>query len=155
MLIPSPQVATYDLQPEMSAYEVTDKLLALLDEDKYDVVILNFANPDMVGHTGVMDAAVKAMEAVDTCAGKIVKKVLALGGAVCITADHGNLEKMYDGETNQPYTAHTTNPVPFLMVSADRPKLHEGILADIAPTLLELLGIVQPAEMTGHSLIEK
>lgn len=93
MLIPSPQVATYDLQPEMSAYEVTDKLLALLDEDKYDVVILNFANPDMVGHTGVMDAAVKAMEAVDTCAGKIVKKVLALGGAVCITADHGNLEK--------------------------------------------------------------
>ena len=155
VLIPSPQVATYDLQPEMSAYEVTDKLLALLDEDKYDVVILNFANPDMVGHTGVMDAAVKAMEAVDTCAGKIVKKVLALGGAVCITADHGNLEKMYDGETNQPYTAHTTNPVPFLMVSADRPKLHEGILADIAPTLLELLGIAQPAEMTGHSLIEK
>ena len=155
VLIPSPQVATYDLQPEMSAYEVTDKLLTLLDEDKYDVVILNFANPDMVGHTGVMDAAVKAMEAVDTCAGKIVKKVLALGGAVCITADHGNLEKMYDGETNQPYTAHTTNPVPFLMVSADRPKLHEGILADIAPTLLELLGIAQPAEMTGHSLIEK
>ena len=155
VLIPSPQVATYDLQPEMSAYEVTDKLLALLDEDKYDVVILNFANPDMVGHTGVMDAAVKAMEAVDTCAGKIVKKVLALGGAVCITADHGNLEKMYDGETNQPYTAHTTNPVPFLMVSAGRPKLHEGILADIAPTLLELLGIAQPAEMTGHSLIEK
>lgn len=155
VLIPSPQVATYDLQPEMSAYEVTDKLLALLDEDKYDVVILNFANPDMVGHTGVMDAAVKAMEAVDTCAGKIVKKVLALGGAVCITADHGNLEKMYDRETNQPYTAHTTNPVPFLMVSALRPKLHEGILADIAPTLLELLGIAQPAEMTGHSLIEK
>lgn len=155
VLIPSPQVATYDLQPEMSAYEVTDKLLALLDEDKYDVVILNFANPDMVGHTGVMDAAVKAMEAVDTCAGKIVKKVLALGGVVCITADHGNLEKMYDGETNQPYTAHTTNPVPFLMVSAGRPKLHEGILADIAPTLLELLGIAQPAEMTGHSLIEK
>ena len=155
VLIPSPQVATYDLQPEMSAYEVTDKLLALLDEDKYDVVILNFANPDMVGHTGVMNAAVKAMEAVDTCAGKIVKKVLAHGGAVCITADHGNLEKMYDGETNQPYTAHTTNPVPFLMVSADRPKLHEGILADIAPTLLELLGIAQPAEMTGHSLIEK
>ncbi len=155
VLIPSPQVATYDLQPEMSAYEVTDKLLTLLDEDKYDVVILNFANPDMVGHTGVMDAAVKAMEAVDTCVGKIVKKVLALGGAVCITADHGNLEKMYDEETNQPYTAHTTNPVPFLMVSALRPKLHEGILADIAPTLLELLGIAQPAEMTGHSLIEK
>ena len=155
ILVPSPKVATYDLKPEMSAYEVTGKLLALLDENKYDVVILNFANPDMVGHTGVMDAAVKAMEAVDTCAGEIVKKVLALGGAVCITADHGNLEKMYDGETNQPYTAHTTNPVPFLMVSAGRPKLREGILADIAPTLLELLGIAQPAEMTGHSLIEK
>ena len=154
VLIPSPKVATYDLQPEMSAYEVTDKLLALLDENKYDVVILNFANPDMVGHTGVMEAAVKAMEAVDACAGKIAAKVLALGGAGCITADHGNLEKMYDEETGQPYTAHTTNPVPFLLVSGGKYKLHEGILADIAPTMLELLGIAQPAEMTGHSLIE-
>ena len=154
VLIPSPKVATYDLQPEMSAYEVTDKLLALLDENKYDVIILNFANPDMVGHTGVMQAAVKAMEAVDACAGKIADKVLELGGAVCITADHGNLERMYDEEAGQPYTAHTTNPVPFLLVSGTKYKLHEGILADIAPTMLELLGIAQPAEMTGHSLIE-
>lgn len=153
-LIPSPKVATYDLQPEMSAFKVTDKLLALLEENKYEVVILNFANPDMVGHTGVMGAAVRAMEAVDACAGKIAAKVLALGGAVCITADHGNLEKMYDAEAGQPYTAHTTNPVPFLLVSGSRYKLHEGILADIAPTMLELLGIAQPPEMTGRSLIE-
>ncbi len=155
VLIPSPKVATYDLQPEMSAYEVKDKLLALLDENKYDVIILNFANPDMVGHTGVMAAAVKAMEAVDACAGKIVSKVLALGGAVCITADHGNLEKMYDEESGQPYTAHTTNPVPFLLASHTKYSLHEGILADIAPTMLELLGIAQPPEMTGRSLIDK
>ncbi len=155
VLIPSPKVATYDLQPEMSAYEVTDKLLALLDENIYDVIILNFANPDMVGHTGVMAAAVKAMEAVDACAGKIAAKVLGLGGAVCITADHGNLEKMYDDEAGQPYTAHTTNPVPFLLVSRDKHKMHEGILADIAPTMLELLGIARPPEMTGRSLIEK
>ena len=154
VLIPSPQVATYDLQPEMSAYEVTDKLLTLLDENKYDVIILNFANPDMVGHTGIMEAAVKAMETVDACAGKIAAKVLEMGGALCITADHGNLEKMYDDEAKQPYTAHTTNPVPFLLVSKNKYRLHEGILADIAPTMLELLGISQPAEMTGHSLIE-
>ena len=101
-----------------------------------------------------MQAAVKAMEAVDACAGKIADKVLELGGAVCITADHGNLERMYDEEAGQPYTAHTTNPVPFLLVSGTKYKLHEGILADIAPTMLELLGIAQPAEMTGHSLIE-
>lgn len=155
VLIPSPKVATYDLQPEMSAYKVTDKLLALLDENKYDVIILNFANPDMVGHTGVMPAAVKAMEAVDACAGKIVDKVLAMGGAVCITADHGNLEKMYDEKSGQPYTAHTTNPVPFLLASHNKYRLHEGILADIAPTLLELLQIEKPEEMTGHSLIDK
>lgn len=155
VLIPSPKVATYDLQPEMSAYKVTDKLLALLDENKYDVIILNFANPDMVGHTGVMPAAVKAMEAVDACAGKIVDKVLAMGGAVCITADHGNLEKMYDEKSGQPYTAHTTNPVPFLLASHNKYRLHEGILADIAPTLLELLQIAKPEEMTGHSLIDK
>ena len=154
VLIPSPKVATYDLQPEMSAYEVTDKLLALLDENKYDAIILNFANPDMVGHTGVMAAAVKAMEAVDACVGKIAAKVLAMGGALCITADHGNLEKMYDAEAKQPYTAHTTNPVPFLLASNNKYSLHEGILADIAPTLLALLGIAQPAEMTGHSLID-
>lgn len=155
ILIPSPKVATYDLQPEMSAREVTEALLAELDKDKFDVVILNFANPDMVGHTGVLQAAVKAMETVDECAGRIVKKVLALGGSVCITADHGNLEKMTDEVTGQPHTAHTTNPVPFILVSKEEHKLHSGILADIAPTLLELLHIDKPAAMTGSSLMEK
>ena len=153
ILIPSPKVATYDLQPEMSAYKVTDALLAELDKDKFDVVILNFANPDMVGHTGVLPAAIKAMEVVDECAGKIVDKVLALGGSVCITADHGNLEKMAD-DNGQPYTAHTTNKVPFILVNAAKKPLHNGILADIAPTMLELLGIDKPAAMTGSSLID-
>ena len=153
VLIPSPKVATYDLQPQMSAELVTDKLLELLDADKYDVVILNFANPDMVGHTGVLQAAVKAMETVDTCVGRIIEKILALQGMACITADHGNLEKMLDETTGQPYTAHTTNQVPFLVVSKAKHTLREGILADIAPTLLELLQIRQPAAMTGKSLL--
>lgn len=155
ILIPSPKVATYDLQPEMSAYEVTEALLAELDKDKFDVIILNFANPDMVGHTGVMAAAVKAMETVDSCVGKIIAKVEELDGCACITADHGNLEKMTDETTGQPYTAHTTNPVPFILVSREHYRLHSGILADIAPTLLELLHIDKPAAMTGSSLIEK
>lgn len=155
ILIPSPKVATYDLQPEMSAREVTEALLTELDKDRFDMVILNFANPDMVGHTGVLQAAVKAMETVDECAGRIVAKVLALGGSVCITADHGNLEKMTDETTGQPHTAHTTNPVPFILVSNEEHKLHSGILADIAPTLLELLHIDKPAAMTGSSLMEK
>ena len=154
ILIPSPKVATYDLQPEMSAYQVTDALLEALDQDKYDAVILNFANPDMVGHTGVMAAAVKAMETVDTCAGRIVDKVLSLGGSVCITADHGNLEQMLDEEGN-PHTAHTTNLVPFIVVSETKHQLHRGVLADIAPTMLELLHVEQPAAMTGKSLIDK
>ena len=154
ILIPSPKVATYDLQPEMSAEEVTQALLAELDKDKFDAIILNFANPDMVGHTGVLAAAVKAMEKVDDCAGRIVRKVLELGGTACITADHGNLEKMAEAD-GEPNTAHTTNPVPFIVVSKQRHKLHSGILADIAPTLLELLHIEQPAAMTGHSLLEK
>ena len=154
VLINSPKVATYDLQPEMSAYEVTDALLAELDKDKFDVVILNYANPDMVGHTGVLPAAIKAMEAVDECVGKVVEKVLALGGSVCITADHGNLEKMAEAD-GVPHTAHTTNVVPFILVSKEEYKLHNGILADIAPTLLELLKIEKPAVMTGSSLIEK
>ena len=153
VLIPSPKVATYDLQPEMSAELVTDKLAELLDTDKYDMIILNFANPDMVGHTGVLNAAVKAMETVDACVGRIVEKVLSLHGTACITADHGNLEKMLDETTGQPYTAHTTNQVPFLVVSDEKHTLHEGILADIAPTLLELLKIKQPAAMTGKSLL--
>lgn len=154
ILIPSPKVATYDLQPEMSAEKVTQALLAELDKDKFDVVILNFANPDMVGHTGVLAAAIQAMEKVDECAGRIVAKVLSLGGAVCIAADHGNLEKMAEAD-GEPNTAHTTNPVPFILVSKEKYSLHKGILADIAPTLLELLHIPQPAAMTGKSLLEK
>ena len=153
ILIPSPKVATYDLQPEMSAEEVTQALLAELDKDKFDAIILNFANPDMVGHTGVLSAAITAMEKVDDCAGRIVRKVLSLGGSVCITADHGNLEKMAEGD-GSPNTAHTTNPVPFILVSEEQHKLHNGILADIAPTLLQLLNIKQPAAMTGKTLID-
>ena len=153
ILIPSPKVATYDLQPEMSAEEVTQALLAELDKDKFDAIILNFANPDMVGHTGVLSAAITAMEKVDDCAGRIVRKVLSLGGSVCITADHGNLEKMAESD-GSPNTAHTTNHVPFILVSKEQHKLHNGILADIAPTLLQLLNIEQPAAMTGKTLIE-
>lgn len=153
ILIPSPKVATYDLQPEMSAEEVTQALLAELDKDKFDAIILNFANPDMVGHTGVLSAAITAMEKVDDCAGRIVRKVLSLGGSVCITADHGNLEKMAESD-GSPNTAHTTNPVPFILVSEEQYKLHNGILADIAPTLLQLLNIKQPAAMTGKTLID-
>ena len=154
ILINSPKVATYDMQPEMSAYDVTDALLAELDKDKFDVVVLNYANPDMVGHTGVLPAAIKAMEAVDECVGKVVDKVLSLGGSVCITADHGNLEKMAEAD-GTPHTAHTTNIVPFILVSNEEHKLHSGVLADIAPTMLELLNIEKPAVMTGSSLIEK
>ena len=154
ILINSPKVATYDLQPEMSAYDVTEALLAELDKDKFDVVVLNYANPDMVGHTGVLPAAIKAMEAVDECVGKVVDKVLSLGGSVCITADHGNLEKMAEAD-GTPHTAHTTNIVPFILVSNEEHKLHSGVLADIAPTMLELLNIEKPAVMSGSSLIEK
>ena len=153
VLIPSPKVATYDLQPEMSALQVTETLLQELDKDKFDVVILNFANPDMVGHTGVMAAGVRAMETVDGCVGKIVDRVLAKGGALCITADHGNLEQMV-GADGQPHTAHTTNKVPFLLVGTKVQKVRDGILANIAPTMLELLGIAKPAAMTGRSLVE-
>ena len=151
-LINSPKVATYDLQPEMSAYLVTDELLARLDSEKYDVVILNFANCDMVGHTGVFDAAVKAVEAVDTCVGKVVEKVLSMEGTVLLTADHGNADKMYE-EDGSPFTAHTTNPVPFLVMGQGDCKLREGRLADIAPTMLKILGLPQPEEMTGTSII--
>ena len=153
ILIPSPKVATYDLQPEMSAEEVTQALLAELGKNKFDVIILNFANPDMVGHTGVLAAAIKAMEKVDECVGRIVEKVLSLDGSVCICADHGNLEKMAEAD-GEPNTAHTTNPVPFILISKTQHQLHKGILADIAPTMLELLHIPQPKAMTGKSLIE-
>ena len=154
-LIASPKVATYDLKPEMSAYEVTDELLARLDSGKYDVVILNFANCDMVGHTGVFEAAVSAVEAVDTCLGKVVDKILSMGGRALITADHGNADQMYEPD-GSPFTAHTTNPVPLLLVGDGIHTLKEGgRLADLAPTMLEMLGLPQPAEMDGKSLLTK
>lgn len=155
-LIPSPkEVATYDLKPEMSAVKVTDKLLKLLDQDVYDVIILNFANCDMVGHTGIEAAAIKAVETVDFCAGRIVAKVQEMGGAVLITADHGNAEQMCD-ENGAPFTAHTTNPVWLVLVDDSRTgvTLHEGgRLADVAPTMLKMLGLAQPKEMSGESLL--
>ncbi|MBQ7901128.1 MAG: 2,3-bisphosphoglycerate-independent phosphoglycerate mutase, partial [Clostridia bacterium] len=156
ILVNSPKVATYDLQPEMSAYEVTDKLLAALDTDAYDVVILNFANCDMVGHTGVMEAAVKAVEAVDECIGKVVDKVVEKDGIIFITADHGNAEQMLDPKDNSVFTAHTTNVVPFIGIGLDEgTKLEVGRLADLAPTILDVMGLEIPAEMTGKSLISK
>ncbi|RGB64060.1 MULTISPECIES: 2,3-bisphosphoglycerate-independent phosphoglycerate mutase [Oscillospiraceae] len=151
-LIASPKVATYDLKPEMSAYEVTDELLRRIASDKYDVIVLNFANCDMVGHTGVFEAAEKAVEAVDECLGKVVDAILAKGGAALITADHGNADKMYEPD-GSPFTAHTTNQVP-LVVAGYPCKLREGgRLADLAPTMLKILGLPQPAEMDGKSII--
>lgn len=155
ILIPSPKVATYDLKPEMSAYEVADKVVEKINEDIYDVIILNFANPDMVGHTGVFEAAVRAIEAVDECVGKVVDCVRAKGGTVILTADHGNAEQMLDYETGQPHTAHTSNPVPLILISDKPYKLRTGKLADIAPTMLELLNLEKPKEMTGESLLIK
>ena len=157
ILVKSPKVATYDLQPEMSAYEVCDKLCEAIKSDKYDVIIINFANPDMVGHTGVESAAIKAVEAVDECVGKAVEALKSVDGQMFICADHGNAEQLKDYETGAPFTAHTTNPVPFILVNADPAyKLREGgCLADIIPTLLELMGMEQPAEMTGKSLLVK
>lgn len=156
-LVASPKVATYDLKPEMSAYEVTEGAKEALLSGKYDVVILNFANPDMVGHTGVLEAAVKAIKAVDECVKVLVDTVLSLDGSVLITADHGNAELMVDPETNAPFTAHTTNEVPFIYVSnhTEGVTLKDGKLADIAPTMLNILGIEQPKEMTGENLIVK
>ena len=157
ILVKSPKVATYDLQPEMSAYEVCDKLCEAIKSGRYDVIIINFANPDMVGHTGVEDAAVKAVEAVDECVGKAVEALKSVDGQMFICADHGNAEQLKDYKTNAPFTAHTTNPVPFILVNADPAyKLREGgCLADIIPTLLELMEMKQPAEMTGKSLLIK
>lgn len=155
-LIASPKVATYDLKPEMSAYEVADEAVKRIESGKYDVMILNFANPDMVGHTGVMEAATAAVHAVDTCAGKVVEAILKNGGRCIITADHGNCEKMWDEAENVPFTAHTTNPVPCILVDNARKNatLREGgRLSDLAPTLLALLGLPVPAGMTGKSLI--
>ncbi|MCR5640002.1 MAG: 2,3-bisphosphoglycerate-independent phosphoglycerate mutase [Lachnospiraceae bacterium] len=157
MLVNSPKVATYDLQPEMSAPEVCEKLCGAITSDKYDVIVINFANPDMVGHTGVIEAAVKAVETVDTCVGKAVEALKSVDGVMFICADHGNCEQMIDYETGEPWTAHTTNPVPFILVNADPSyTLAEGgKLCDIIPTLIELMGMEQPEDMTGHSLLIK
>jgi 2,3-bisphosphoglycerate-independent phosphoglycerate mutase len=151
---PSPKVATYDLQPEMSAVPLTDKLIAKLDTGNYDLLILNFANPDMVGHTGVLQAAIKAVETIDACVKRVVEKILALGGGCLVTADHGNCERMINDD-GSPNTAHTTNLVHFIYAgpNADKAEMQNGILADVAPTLLYLMDIPKPAEMTGHSLV--
>ena len=155
-LIPSPKVATYDMQPEMSAYLVTDEVVKRIKSGKYDVIILNYANCDMVGHTGVFEAAVKAVEAVDTCLGRMLAAIEEMGGRAFVTADHGNADMMTD-EEGKPFTAHTTNPVPFIAVGfpeGTRLLPHGGRLADIAPTMLQALGLPQPAEMTGRSMLE-
>lgn len=157
ILVKSPKVATYDLQPEMSAPQVCDKLVEAIESGKYDVIIINFANPDMVGHTGVEGAAIKAIETVDACVGRTVDAIKKTDGVMFICADHGNAEQLVDYETGEAFTAHTTNPVPFILVNADPAyKLREGgCLADIAPTLIELMGMEQPEEMTGKSLLVK
>ncbi|MBT9568397.1 MAG: 2,3-bisphosphoglycerate-independent phosphoglycerate mutase [Thiobacillus sp.] len=155
ILVPSPDVATYDLKPEMSAFEVTDKLVAAIASKQYDVIICNFANPDMVGHTGDLQAAIKAIETVDTCLGRVVEAQQARGGEVLVTADHGNAELMRDEETGQAHTAHTLNLVPLIYIGRPRASLAEtGALEDISPTLLKMMGLPQPPEMTGEPLVE-
>ena len=155
ILVPSPKVATYDLKPEMSAYEVTDKLVDAIDADRFDLVVVNFANGDMVGHSGNLEAAEKAVLAVDKCLGRLREAVERRGGVLLITADHGNAEQMIDPVTGQPHTAHTLNRVPFILVNGPAAirKLSDGQLSDVAPTVLELMGLPQPKEMTGHSLL--
>jgi 2,3-bisphosphoglycerate-independent phosphoglycerate mutase len=154
ILIDSPKVATYDLKPEMSAYEVTEALLKEIDADKHDAIILNYANPDMVGHSGKLEPTIKAVEAVDECLGKVVDRILEKGGVAIITADHGNADEVVTLE-GKPQTAHTTNPVPVIVTKKGLTLRKDGILGDLAPTMLELLGLQQPEEMTGKSLIEK
>ncbi len=154
ILIPSPKVETYDLKPEMSAIEVTDNVVQAINSKKYDSIILNYANPDMVGHTGNLDAAIKALETIDECVGRVVEAVENNGGVLLITADHGNSEQMIDYTTGEPHTAHTTNVVPLVLVGKDA-KLKEGRLADLTPTMLDIMGIEKPKEMTGESLLEK
>ena len=158
ILVPSPKVATYDLQPEMSAPEVTEKLLEAIEAEKFNAVVLNFANGDMVGHTGMLDAAVKALEYLDGAIERIVKAFNAKGGTVFITADHGNCETMWDDKNGQPHTQHTLNKVPFIACDPDgkiKSMRNGGKLADIAPTLLDVLGIEKPEQMTGESLVVK
>ena len=154
ILIPSPDVATYDLQPEMSAAEVTDRLVARVGDGQTDLIVVNFANPDMVGHTGDLAAAIRAVETIDGCLGRLADAIRKADGTLLITADHGNLEMMTDPETGQPHTAHTTNPVPLTMVNGPAGMaLRPGRLADLAPTVLQLMGLPQPAAMTGHCLL--
>lgn len=155
ILVPSPKVETYDLKPEMSALEVTDKVVEAINSGKYDSIILNYANPDMVGHTGSLEAAVKAVETIDGCVGRVVEAIEKQNGILIITADHGNAEQMIDYKTGEPQTAHTTNPVPLILVGLEGVKLKEGKLADLAPTMLDIMGLEKPQEMTGESLIEK
>ena len=155
ILVPSPKVETYDLKPEMSAYEVTDKVVEAINSKKYDCIILNYANPDMVGHTGVLEAAIKAIETIDECVGRVIEAVNNQDGVLLITADHGNAEQMIDYKTGEPHTAHTTNPVPLILVGMENAKLREGRLADLAPTMLDIMNLEKPAEMTGESLIIK
>jgi 2,3-bisphosphoglycerate-independent phosphoglycerate mutase len=156
IMVPSPKVATYDLQPEMSAPELTDRVVEAIGSGKYDMIVLNYANPDMVGHTGSLPAAIKAVETVDAGLGRIVAAIEKAGGALLVTADHGNCEMMRDPATGGPHTAHTLNPVPFVVTGAgNRALVAEGRLADIAPTMLELMDLPQPKEMTGVSLLRK
>ena len=155
ILVPSPKVETYDLKPEMSALEVTDKVVEAIESEKYNCIILNYANPDMVGHTGNIEASIKALETLDGCVKRVIDAVEKVNGIALITADHGNAEQMINLKTGEPHTAHTTNPVPLVMVGNSNVKLKEGRLADIAPTILDLLNVEKPVEMTGESLLEK
>ena len=154
IMVPSPKVATYDLQPEMSAPELTRRAVAAISGGTYDLIVMNYANPDMVGHTGVLKAAIRAVETVDDGLGRIADAIEAAGGALLVTADHGNCEMMRDPETGGPHTAHTTNPVPVILASKPGVRLHDGRLADLAPTLLALMGLKVPDEMTGKPLFE-
>jgi 2,3-bisphosphoglycerate-independent phosphoglycerate mutase len=153
ILVPSPQVATYDLKPEMSAPQVTDKLIAAICEDRFDLIVVNYANGDMVGHTGILPAAIEAVECVDICLGRLERSVSEAGGVLLVTADHGNCEQMRDPGTGQPHTAHSLNRVPVVLSGGGGRRLRDGRLADVAPTLLRLLGLPQSEEMTGRSLI--
>ena len=155
IMVPSPKVATYDLQPEMSAPELADKAVAAIDSGKYDLIVLNFANPDMVGHTGVLAAAITAVETVDAGLGRIAGAIRRQGGALLVTADHGNCEMMKDPETGGPHTSHTTNKVPVLLMGGGATAIGDGRLADLAPTMLELMGVQQPSEMTGRSIVRR
>ena len=156
ILVPSPKVATYDLQPEMSAPKVTDKLVAAIESSSFDLIVVNYANGDMVGHTGILQAAVKAAATIDKCLGRLEAAVRKAGGVMLVTADHGNCEEMIDSDTGEPHTQHTLNLVPALLVNAPAGvrALTDGRLSDVAPTLLDLMGLTQPVEMTGSSLID-